>query len=109
MLIKSLNAGDFLKLANGGIYQVLCNDWWPDGILRDFICTDSKGNKKHLAFLDSDTKFENAMIVNGFEVDSLHEQIEKAIVYKDNFIKLCFKDRKPLWIHEVEYSSSPID
>lgn len=65
MLLSILKVGQYFELSNGVIYRVECNDWWENGRLRDFICVDAEGNKRHYAFLDSKTEI-NASIVEGF-------------------------------------------
>lgn len=66
ILLSQLKVGQYFKLENGMIFRVECNDWWQNGRLRDFICVDATGHKKHFSFFDSTTEI-TATIVDDFD------------------------------------------
>ena len=68
MLIIDLKVGQYFQIKNGDLrWRVECNDWWPDGRLKKFICINELGHKYMYSHpFDNTTEIKNAVIVDGF-------------------------------------------
>lgn len=71
-----LKVGEYFKDSKTGIvWLVMCNDWWNNETLRDFIVVDANGNKKHHSHFKKTMNI-FAYRVNGFEETSEIEQLK---------------------------------